>query len=128
MPTKIQQAVSEYGESFPKIIAGFGAMGYSKKLTGETLGYSAGGFHCALTTWGLHDHFKSRKDQRDECRGQGTVKKKKYSDIELIEAVKRTSSCKRFKSETGIALSTIVYRFGSWSTAKRISNQLVVTA
>lgn len=119
--TKIQQVAKDYGESFPVVVKGFARMGYSKKRTAETLGYTEGGFHKILTTWGLHSHFLPRSQQRDECRGKGVARPQRYSDAELLSAVARAGSCRKFASETGIAVNTVVVRFGSWSAAREMA-------
>ncbi len=119
---KTREIAAEFGEPFPLVVKGFAAMGYSKQATGRALGYkTAGGFHCVLTSWGLHEHFLPRGKQRPECRGKGTPRPRKYTDESLLRAVASVSSCKRFANETGIALSTVLYRFGSWSEAKKLA-------
>ena len=123
----------EFGESFPDVVRGFGAMGYSKRATAEVLGFNLSYFRQLLTRFNLHIHFVLQPQQRAECRSGGCIagsesakrpgngRPLSYSDDELLAMVGRCRSSRDFEASTLIYRTTVSRRFGSWGKAKELA-------
>lgn len=121
----VQKVAEHYGTSFSDTVRVYAEQGCSKTLTASTLGMSRRYFRLLCDRFNLNGYFKPQRKMRADCKGDGSnPRKKTYSDRELLAEVAKARTLQQFKDSAKIAHTTIYYRFGSWSEAKKLSSEL----
>ena len=113
----------EFGSPTVEVIRSFAESGYSKRLTAGALGISR---PTLIRFASRHDiTFPDRSGMIDVCNpgrktGPRCGRQRVHSDEFILDCVRQARTSRQLR---GVAIRTVLLRFGSWSEAKRLARR-----
>jgi hypothetical protein len=132
--TKVQQVRKEFDEPFRDVVKGFAEMGYSRSFTAKVLEINLSYFRQLCTRFDLHQYFKPQSEMLLECKPKGKgwpkgkkqKRREKYSNNQLLYAVKKYPFYDQFILSAPMAASTVKRRFNvSWREITLMAKQIL---
>jgi hypothetical protein len=132
--TKVQQVRKEFDEPFRDVVKGFAEMGYSRSFTAKVLEINLSYFRQLCTRFDLHQYFKPQSEMLLECKPKGKgwpkgkkrKRREKYSNNQLLYAVKKYPFYDEFILSAPMAASTVKRRFNvSWREITLMAKQIL---